>query len=169
MTPAGHDLTVRPATVDDVAAAVELMDAVATEGRWIGRESPIDREATTDQMTASVSDPAQLVLVAEHGEQVVGFLGLNDDGYGHLGLWMFLSEAMRGRGIGAALLTESIAWARSNPDAHKITLQVWPHNAAALALYRRHDFVVEGYLHRHWRRRNGELWDAIAMGLLVED
>jgi RimJ/RimL family protein N-acetyltransferase len=45
---------------------------------------------------------------------------------------------------------------------------VWPHNGAALRLYERTGFVVEGRLRRHWRRRNGELWDALLMGLVLD-
>jgi RimJ/RimL family protein N-acetyltransferase len=166
--PADEPVRVRPATVDDVAAQVDLMERVAAEGRWIGREAPVDREQLTERFRSSADDPARLSLVVTQGDQVVGSLGLDDDGYGHAELYMFLAADARGRGLGTALLVEAIAWARANPTFHKVTLQAWPHNAAALALYRRHGFVVEGYLHRHWRRNNGELWDAVVMGLLLE-
>lgn len=161
--------TVRPATADDIPAAVDLMETVAAEGRWIGREAPIDREATAEQFLSASRDPDRLLLVVERDHQVVGCLALNDDGFGHAGLWMFLAADARGQGSGGALVDAALEWARPNPAIHKVTLQVWPHNVAAVSLYRRHGFVVEGYLHRHWRRRNGELWDAIVMGLLVDE
>jgi RimJ/RimL family protein N-acetyltransferase len=46
---------------------------------------------------------------------------------------------------------------------------VWPHNDRAIALYARRGFVEEGRLVRHYRRRSGELWDAIIMGLPLSD
>jgi RimJ/RimL family protein N-acetyltransferase len=49
-----------------------------------------------------------------------------------------------------------------------MALQVWPHNAAAIALYERFGFERECYLRRHYRRRSGELWDAIVMGLRLD-
>jgi len=52
---------------------------------------------------------------------------------------------------------------------HKLALEVWPHNGAARALYRRLGFVDEGRLRRQYRRRSGELWDAIVMGLVVDE
>ena len=55
------------------------------------------------------------------------------------------------------------------PPTHLVPRKSGAHRLAAIALYRRHGFAVEGYLHRHWRRRNGELWDAIVMGLLVDE
>ena len=51
--------------------------------------------------------------------------------------------------------------------AHKVALEVWPHNHAALRLYQRAGFETEGRLRRHYRRRNGELWDTIVMGLAL--
>ena len=46
---------------------------------------------------------------------------------------------------------------------------MWPHNHAARRLYRRHGFVEEGRLRRHYSRRNGELWDAVVMGLVLDE
>jgi RimJ/RimL family protein N-acetyltransferase len=68
--------------------------------------------------------------------------------------------------VGSALLSAAIAWARE-AGAHKVALQVWPHNEAAIALYRKFGFEQEGRLRRHYRRRNGELWDAVVMGLCL--
>ena len=50
---------------------------------------------------------------------------------------------------------------------HKLALDVFPHNEAAIALYRKHGFVEEGRRIKHYRRANGELWDSIVMGLLL--
>jgi RimJ/RimL family protein N-acetyltransferase len=49
--------------------------------------------------------------------------------------------------------------------ARKVALEVRPHNHVAIRLYQRAGFECEGRLRRHYRRRNGELWDAILMGL----
>ena len=54
-------------------------------------------------------------------------------------------------------------------EAHKIDLEVWPHNTAARRLYERAGFVIEGRRRRHWRRDNGQLWDTIEMSLLLDE
>lgn len=162
------DTVVRPTTADDVAVLVEIFDGVAGEGRWIAREHPFDRDDAERSIRAGVDDPDRLSLVAEVDGAVAGSLGLQPDGWGHLDLGMFLAPHARGRGVGTRLVEEAVAWARARPGIFKVCLQAWPHNAAALALYRRQGFVVEGYLHRHWRRNDGELWDAVVMGLLLE-
>ena len=95
---------------------------------------------------------------------VIGQLGMALAPYGVADLGMVVAEAWRGRGIGGALLDAGIAWAR-DAGAHKVALQVWPHNQAAIALYEKFGFEREGLLRRHYRRRSGELWDAVVMGL----
>lgn len=75
---------------------------------------------------------------------------------------------LRGRGAGTALLERVIRWSRDQ-GAHKVSLQVWPHNQRAMALYARAGFEVEGVLRGHYRRRSGELWDAVLMGLSLND
>src|SRR6266540_1152370 len=105
------------------------------------------------------------VEVAAEGRcRIIGQLGMDLAGYGVADLGMLVSEGWRGRGVGSALLRAGIEWARG-AGAHKVALQVWPHNAAALALYEKFGFQREGLLRGHYRRRNGELWDAIVMGL----
>ena len=60
----------------------------------------------------------------------------------------------------------ALAWARER-GVHKVCLSVFPHNAAAIALYRRYGFVEEGRRVKQYRRQSGELWDTIEMGLLL--
>jgi ribosomal protein S18 acetylase RimI-like enzyme len=81
---------------------------------------------------------------------------------------MAVAAARRGLGVGGALLDTAVAWCRSMALS-KISCQVWPHNGAALALYRSRGFLIEGRLRRHWRRRNGQLWDTITMGLVLDE
>ncbi|MHB8693226.1 MAG: GNAT family N-acetyltransferase, partial [Solirubrobacteraceae bacterium] len=49
--------------------------------------------------------------------------------------------------------------------AHKLTLEVWPDNGRAIALYAKAGFEVEGLLRDHYRRRDGSLRSALIMGL----
>ena len=60
----------------------------------------------------------------------------------------------RGRGIGRRLMDEAIAWS-TRAGIEKLVLSVYPHNEAALALYRSVGFVEEGKLARHSRKSYG--------------
>ena len=159
-------VTVRPATLADLDRLVELLVAVAGEGRWIGTEAPVDSERRR-RVAEGVESPDTIVLVAEAGGELVGQLDLRLARYGVADLGMLVATGWRGRGVGSALLAEAVERARA-AGAHKLALQVWPHNAAAIALYERFGFEREGYLRRHYRRRSGELWDAVVMGLRLD-
>ena len=166
-TQQGPAVTVREATLADVDALVAILADVAGEGRWIATEAPVDVERRRRRMAEEVEGDDAIVLVAEAGGTPVGQLGLRLASYGVADLGMAVAAGWRGHGVGTALLAEAVERARK-AGAHKIALQVWPHNAAALALYERFGFRREGYLTRHYRRRSGELWDAVIMGLRLD-
>ena len=165
--PSGPQVTVRRATAADADAVVAMLVEVAGEGRWIATEAPVDVEQRRRRLVEDIEREDAVVLVAEAGGQPVGELGLHLARYGVADLGMAVAAGWRGRGVGSALLAEAIDQART-AGAHKIALQVWPHNAAAIALYERFGFQHEGYLTRHYRRRSGELWDAVVMGLPLD-
>jgi RimJ/RimL family protein N-acetyltransferase len=166
----------REATVDDVDDILAITETVAAEGRWIGRELPLNAGVTRQRILGSIDNPDHLSLVAIEADdpaesaplsrgRVIGQLHVGVAPYGVGSLGMLLVPDSRGQGFGRRMVDEAIAWARARGDVHKLELQVWPHNEAALRLYRGCGFEQEGYLRDHYRRRNGELWDAIVMGL----
>jgi ribosomal protein S18 acetylase RimI-like enzyme len=160
-------VTVREATLADVDRVLELVVAVAGEGRWISVEAPVDVAQRRRRMVEELEGEQTVMLVAEAGGELVGQLDLRLARHGVADLGMLVAPGWRRRGVGRALMAEAIARGRA-AGAHKLALQVWPHNTAALALYERFGFQREGYLRRHYRRRSGELWDAVVMGLPLD-
>jgi RimJ/RimL family protein N-acetyltransferase len=162
-----EQVTIRPESELDVEAVLDVLEAVGREGRWIGTEVPFDRAARAERMRHDLHNPETSAgFVVDVGGKVVGSIGLHLAPYGVVDMGMALVEGYRGQGIGTRLLELGIQWA-IDAGAHKITLEVWPHNEAAIALYEKMGFAEEGRLRRHYRRRNGELWDAVVMGLLL--
>lgn len=161
------DVRIRQARPEDFDAWFALFDAVAGEGVWIAAEHPLDREARRRTFDETLASADAVTLLAEVDGAVVGILGTHVQ-HGVAGLGMLVDAAWRGRGVGAALLSACIEWARGH-GAHKVWLEVWPHNAPARALYRRFGFEEEALLRRHYRRRDGALWDAVGMGLVLDE
>ena len=160
---------VRQATPDDVDAIVELYVAVVEEGRWLGGQLPVDRAARRDRFLAEIdASDKNASLVAAVDDEVVGHAGVDLTPYDVAGLGMMVDSRWRGRGVGGALVRAAIDAGRQM-GAHKLALQVWPHNEVARRLYLRHGFVEEGVLRRHYPRRNGELWDSVIMGLVLDE
>ena len=153
---------VRRGRLEDARELAELFAAVAEERDGIATEPPVDVDARTRQFAASMIG----TIVAVAAGDLIGSLHVDTapSGVGELG--MAVALPWRGRGVGTALLTAAIEKAR-NEGLHKLSLEVFPHNDAAIALYRKFGFIEEGRRVRHYRRASGELWDSIAMGLLL--
>jgi putative acetyltransferase len=161
---------VRAAAEDDLDEVVDQTWVVAAEGRWLGTEVPFDRAARRQRLSSMLCAEFSTLLVADTGPEggpgIVGHISVSLAPYGVADIGMLVRDDWRGKGIGTALLAAAISWA-SAAGAHKIALEVWPDNTAALRLYRRAGFVEEGRKRRHYRRRNGELWDSVLMGLAL--
>jgi ribosomal-protein-alanine N-acetyltransferase len=156
------EFLVRPAQPADARAIAELFAAVAEERDGIASEPPIDIE----ERTALFARTTFGTLVAMAGSQMIGNLHVSANRYGFGDLGMLVDRSWRGRGVGSALIQAAIDWAREQ-QLHKLCLEVFPHNTAAITLYRKHGFVEEGRRPRQYRRSSGELWDTIMMGALL--
>jgi ribosomal protein S18 acetylase RimI-like enzyme len=151
---------IRLARDEDRLPMAIVLAAVAEERDAIGTEPPVDIEARAASWTL---DGTFVVVV---GSEVRGSLHVerSRQGYGEIG--MAIAREWRGRGVGSALMVAAIEWAREQ-GLHKLSLSVWPHNSAAIALYRKYGFVEEGRRVKQMRRQSGELWDVVDMGLLL--
>lgn len=172
---------VRAATEADLEGLLDLVEAVAAEGRWLAAEPPVDRARRGEMWRAVIRGErpgAAFVAVPETSDpsapgpdprrpEVIASLGLEPTSYGVANLGMMVAERWRRQGVGRALMDAALAWARQ-AGMHKVSLEVWPHNHAARELYRRMGFAEEGYLRAHYPRRSGELWDVVVMGLVLQ-
>ena len=159
--------SLRPAEASDFDAYIDAFEAVAAEGRWMGAEAPIDRDVRRAGFDRAVARDDAVLFLAEADGAIVGSIYAGLSG-GVVDLGMFVAAGHRGGGIGSALLEAVVDWARAQ-NAHKVSLAVWPTNYPAIGLYARYGFRVEGTRRRHYRRRSGELWEAMWMGLVLDD
>jgi RimJ/RimL family protein N-acetyltransferase len=155
-------LVVRPASVDDARATAELFAAVAEERDAIATEPPVDVE----ERTALFARTAAETVVAVADGRVIGMLHVDVSRHGFGEFGMLVDRDWRGRGAGSALVQATVEWARDH-GLHKLSLEVFAHNSAAIALYRKYGFMEEGRRIKQYRRDSGELWDSIVMGLLL--
>ena len=151
---------VRPACDEDRLPLAVLFAAVAEERDGIAAEPPVDVDA---RAAAQSLDGA---LAAAAGDDIIGWLHVEQTPFGFGEIGMLVASEWRGRGVGSALIEAAIECARER-GLHKLSLSVFAHNTAAIALYHKFGFVDEGRRIRHFRRANGELWDAFEMGLLL--
>lgn len=156
------EFEIREGRVEEARALVELFAAVAEERDGIASEPPIDLDVRTTQFAASMDH----TIVADAEGELVGLLHLEPNRHGFAELGMLVAREWRGRGVGSGLLAAGIERARAD-GCHKLSLEVFPHNEAGVALYRKFGFAEEGRKVQHYRRSSGELWDSVVMGLLL--
>jgi RimJ/RimL family protein N-acetyltransferase len=152
-------VVVRPARRNEARRLAELLAEIAEERDSIASEPPIDLNEKTRAFAASIDG----TIVAVADDELVGSLHIEPSRFGVGEIGMGISGPWRGCGIGSLLMTAAIEKARGD-GLHKLALEVFPHNVAAIALYRKFEFVDEGRRVKHYRRANGELWDALIMG-----
>jgi [ribosomal protein S18]-alanine N-acetyltransferase len=153
---------VRPMTEADFDGTLALIDRVAEERLWLGTEPGYDRANYRANWERWIRDPEYLLVVAVENGIVVGNLGIHPhDEYGYV-LGMMVDASKRRKGIGRALIDAAIAWGRDR-NIGALYLLVFPHNAAAIALYRACGFLeIERYAD-DVTRQDGTVWDTILM------
>ena len=157
-TTSPQGVEIRPARPGDARSYLSMWSGVVEERRWVRTETVRHSVRRYRRMfRESVSgDHARLVAVASGA--VVGNLSierLQHPVNRHVAtLGMAVDGPWRGKGVGTALLSAGLRWARFE-GVEKISLEVYPGNTAAIALYRKFGFVEEGRLHRQSRKSYG--------------
>jgi len=164
MAPRRPAITIRRAAVSDAEA---IQATFATPKAMAGTlQLPFPTVEMWRKRLADV--PADdFLLVAEVAGEVVGNLGL------HLasksprrrhaaGIGLSVRDDWHGRGVGTALMTAAIDLADNWLNYTRLELTVYTDNAAALALYRRFGFGIEGTL-KSYAFRGGRFIDAYTM------
>lgn len=118
----------------------------------------------------SESAPTDYLLVAEVDGVVVGNLGLHAASVSPrrkhaASIGMSVRDDWHRRGVGSALMVAALDIADNWHNYARLELTVYTDNVAALALYRKFGFEMEG-THKRYAYRDGRYVDAYAMARL---
>jgi putative acetyltransferase len=165
-------VSIRQARGDDAPALAEAERAIA---KVPGRLASLPEEIHDDSVRKMISD------LVDHGRgaYLVASLGGAIVGHGLLEplplavtahvvrLTLAVHEGHQGQGIGRALMSELLDWARASPRVEKVELQVRSSNERAVRLYQSLGFVEEGRKTKRLKLVSGEYIDDIYMALWV--
>lgn len=145
------EITVRHAEPDDYAA----LHRIFTAPRVVEGTLQLPYQSAEGRRRR-MAEPREgfYLLVAAVGEDVVGSLGLEAIARPR--------RPQQGRGVGSALLRAALDLADNWLNLTRLELTVYTDNAAAIALYTKFGFAVEG-THRAFAFRNGQYVDAHSM------
>jgi putative acetyltransferase len=162
-------IAIRRATLDDAGAMAATFSAPRAMAGTLQLPFP---SAERWRTRLGELGPDDYLLVAEVNGEVVGNLGLHASGRGrrrHVGsIGMAVRDDWQGKGVGSALLTAALDIADNWLNYRRLRLEVYTDNAAALALYEKFGFEIEGTL-RQDAFRNGRYVDAYTMARFHPD
>jgi RimJ/RimL family protein N-acetyltransferase len=131
------------------------------------RVSSVGRER--DRISTILATPNQTIIVAEDEESLVGYIGLYGGEFRRIRHVAYIVAGVRashaGKGIGSDLFREGEAWARQ-AGITRLELTVMTHNEAAVRLYQRRGFEIEG-TRRHAMKIGDRVVDEYYMARLL--
>lgn len=155
-------VTCRPFRTDDGETWFQIFESVAAEGKWIGAESPVSPDWFQKVIDRYREHQDRVAFLAEVDGTPVGWITVEIMGEGSAELGMGVLSTHRHQGVGTAMMELAIEWAMKS-GVDRLSLDVFPDNEAAVGLYRKFGFRDVDLKRNAWKRRNGDLWDLLAM------
>ena len=151
-----------------IAGFREVLDGVARERRWLAfLEAPAPDRVRSFVLNGLRNGMTQFVAVDDG--RVVGWCDVNPkthEALRHSGvLGMGVAASHRGQGVGSALLRATLEAAAAR-GIKRVELVVRADNAAAIRLYEKYGFELEGRL-RDYMIVDGRAYDALQMARLA--
>jgi len=162
-------ILIRQISQDDIESLHACLDSVVRERKYLGFTQVAPLEETRKSLGEDM-ERGVIRLIALDESKVVGWCHIRPDrweGFTHAGwLGMGVLKEYRGQGIGSALLHQALTEAR-NRELERVELSVFASNLAAIHLYKKFKFEIEGRKKKA-RKLDGRYDDIIVMALIFE-
>ena len=170
-----YELLVREAEPGDAAELVTFLNGVSVETDF----TSLDREGillTDTEMEMFLDKQAhsenQITLLALLNDEITGLVNITADQrkrVRHIGdLFIVIGKKYWNNGLGNLLLEEVVEWAQASCILRRLQLTVQTRNQAAVHLYQKHGFIIEGKQERGAYIEEGEFIDVYLMGRLID-
>ena len=170
-----YELLIREAEPKDAAELVAFLNRVSLETEF----TSLDRDGillTSEEMEIFLNKQAssdnQITLLAFLNDEIAGLINITADQrkrVRHIGdFFIVIGKRYWNNGLGNLLLEEVIEWAQASGVLRRLQLTVQTRNLAAVHLYQKHGFVIEGSQERGAYIEEGEFVDVYLMGRLID-
>lgn len=165
---------IRDAKKFDARALIEYLNVIGGESDYLtfgagqfGRSVEQEEEFIVNALNKENA----LFIIAEVNGKVVGNLNFSGgirQRTAHVGEFgVSILKEYWGNGIGEELVKYLINWSKSSGMIRKINLRVRTDNTRGISLYKKLGFLEEGIIKRDFLI-NGEFYDSLLMGLLID-
>ena len=170
-----YELLIREAGPNDAAALVSFLNRVSVEKDF----TSLDGDGillTSEEMAIFLNKQAswdnQITLLAFLNDKIAGIVNITADQrkrVRHIGdLFIVIGKKYWNNGLGSLLLEEVVEWAQASGILRRLQLTVQTRNLAAVHLYQKHGFAIEGRQERGAYIEEGEFIDVYLMGRLID-
>jgi len=163
----GREVTIRFLTANDKEALFQMFSSMSSEAlKW--SMAPY----TLEVIQRWINNIKNLIpLVAEYNNRIVGYASIykfqhpRRKGIGDLAI--YLHQDFHNVGLGTAMMKKLLQLAKEH-KMHKLELYVVEDNKAAVTLYKKFGFKIEGISKDSFFGSDGKYHNMLHMGLLLE-
>ena len=170
-----YELLIREADPTDATDLVAFLNRVSLETDFTSLDKDgilltnsemgifLEKQATSDN---------QITLLALLDGEIAGLVNITADQrkrVRHIGdLFIVIGKKYWNNGLGSFLLEEVVEWAQASGILRRLQLTVQTRNQAAVHLYQKYGFVIEGRQERGAYIEEGDFIDVYLMGRLID-
>ena len=170
-----YELLIREADPTDATDLVAFLNRVSLETDFTSLDKDgilltnsemgifLEKQATSDN---------QITLLALLDGEIAGLVNITADQrkrVRHIGdLFIVIGKKYWNNGLGSLLLEEVVEWAQASGILRRLQLTVQTRNQAAVHLYQKNGFVIEGRQDRGAYIEEGKFIDVYLMGRLID-
>lgn len=170
----GKSVLIRQAEISDAEQLLNCIKIYIPQSEYIpklGQEITLSVEQERNWIQSFLTNSNSLLLVAEYENQIIGNIDLTGNQrimMQHTAvIGMGMIEEWRNTGLGTALLSSIVDWAKENEQLELIWLQVYTANEAGLKLYKKLGFSENGII-KNFFKRGETYFDNLTMTLNVK-
>ena len=170
-----YELLIREAEAEDAAELVTFLNCVSLETDFTSLDGDgilLTSEEMEIFLNKQASSDNQITLLAFLNDKIAGIVNITADQrkrVRHIGdLFIVIGKRYWNNGLGSLLIEEAIEWAQASGILRRLQLTVQTRNQAAVHLYQKYGFVIEGRQERGAYIEEGKFIDVYLMGKLID-
>lgn len=158
----GPRVTLRTATLDDVARLTEIRGEPEIARRWGVLERGEIEEFVTDEKTFVIEADGEVIGAVQYGEE-------EDPMYRNASIDVYLTTPRHGQGFGSEAVRVLARYLIEERGHHRLTIDPAADNTAAIRAYEKTGFRVVGVMRSYERGPDGTWHDGLLMEMLADE